>query len=265
MIWQMIEDWFRGILTDGILSNLSGLFDSVNTEVGEIATQVGTTPAGWNAGIFNMIRSLSENVIVPIAGVIITFVMCYELIQLVIEKNNLHDLDTWIFFKWIFKTFVAVLLVTNTWNIVMGVFDVTQSVVNQSAGVIISDTSIDVTTVITDIEAKLDAMSVGGLLGLWFQSLFVGLTMKALSICIMLGAQGLYNISTRVSNPQPGDLVFFTGTYDTPGVSHVGIYVGEDGDGSPVMLHCGDPIQYTKLDTSYWQSHFYAYGRLHYN
>ena len=165
MIWQMIEDWFRGILTDGILSNLSGLFDSVNTEVGEIATQVGTTPAGWNAGIFNMIRSLSENVIVPIAGVIITFVMCYELIQLVIEKNNLHDLDTWIFFKWIFKTFVAVLLVTNTWNIVMGVFDVTQSVVNQSAGVIISDTSIDVTTVITDIEAKLDAMSVGGLLG----------------------------------------------------------------------------------------------------
>ena len=141
MIWQMIEDWFRGILTDGILSNLSGLFDSVNTEVGEIATQVGTTPAGWNAGIFNMIRSLSENVIVPIAGVIITFVMCYELIQLVIEKNNLHDLDTWIFFKWIFKTFVAVLLVTNTWNIVMGVFDITQSVVNDSAGVIISDTT----------------------------------------------------------------------------------------------------------------------------
>jgi hypothetical protein len=190
LIWQMIEDWFRGILTDGILSNLSGLFDSVNTEVGEIATQVGTTPAGWNAGIFNMIRSLSENVIVPIAGVIITFVMCYELIQIVIEKNNLHDLDTWIFFKWIFKTFVAVLLVTNTWNIVMGVFDVTQSVVNQSAGVIISDTSIDVTTVITDIEAKLDAMSVGGLLGLWFQSLFVGLTMKALSICIMLVVYG---------------------------------------------------------------------------
>ena len=203
MIWQMIEDWFRGILTDGILSNLSGLFDSVNTEVGEIATQVGTTPAGWNAGIFNMIRSLSENVIVPIAGVIITFVMCYELIQLVIEKNNLHDLDTWIFFKWIFKTFVAVLLVTNTWNIVMGVFDITQSVVNDSAGVIISDTSIDIATVITDIEAKLDAMSVGGLLGLWFQSLFVGLTMKALSICIMLVVYGrmieIYRASRSVA------------------------------------------------------------------
>ena len=190
MIWQMIEDWFRGILTDGILSNLSGLFDSVNTEVGEIATQVGTTPAGWNAGIFNMIRSLSENVIVPIAGVIITFVMCYELIQLVIEKNNLHDLDTWIFFKWIFKTFVAVLLVTNTWNIVMGVFDATQQVVNQSAGVIIGETSIDFDTLIPDLETQLEAMDIGPLLGLWFQTLVVGLTMNILSICIFLVTYG---------------------------------------------------------------------------
>ena len=190
MIWQMIEDWFRGILTDGILSNLSGLFDSVNTEVGEIATQVGTTPAGWNAGIFNMIRSLSENVIVPIAGVIITFVMCYELIQIVIEKNNLHDLDTWIFFKWIFKTFCAVLIVTNTWNIVMGIFDVGQSVVNSSAGVIIGNTSIDISSVITDMEAQLEALGTGELFGLWFQSLFVGLTMNALSICIMLVIYG---------------------------------------------------------------------------
>lgn len=190
MIWQQIEEWFRGILTDGILANLSGLFDSINSEVGEIAGQLGTTPAAWNSGIFNMIRSLSENVVVPIAGVILTFVMCYELIQLVVEKNNLHDLDTWIFFKWIFKTFVAVLLVTNAWNIVMGIFDVTQSVVNQSAGVIISETSIDITGVVTDLETRLAEMSVGGLIGLWFQSLFVGLTMKALSICIMLVIYG---------------------------------------------------------------------------
>ena len=190
MIWQMIEDWLRGILTDGILSNLSGLFDSVNTEVGEIAAELGTTPQGWNAGIFNMIRSLSENVVVPIAGVIITFVMCYELIQLVIEKNNMHDFETFIFFKWIFKTFIAVLIVTNTWNIVMGVFDVTQSVVNQSAGVIIGNTSIDITSVIADLETQLEAMNLGALFGLWFQSLFVGLTMKALSICIMLVVYG---------------------------------------------------------------------------
>ncbi|MEE0680624.1 MAG: VirB6/TrbL-like conjugal transfer protein, CD1112 family [Candidatus Gastranaerophilaceae bacterium] len=186
MIWEQIEQWFREILTGGIIDNLSGLFDSVNTEVAEIAGELGTTPAAWNAGIFNMIRSLSENIIVPIAGIIITFVMCYELIQLVIDKNNLHDLDTWIFFKWIFKTFIAVLLVTNTWNIVMGVFDVTQSVVNQSAGVIISDTSIDIASVVTDLETRLAEMELGALFGLWFQSLFVGLTMKALSICIML-------------------------------------------------------------------------------
>ena len=186
----MIEDWFRGILTDGILSNLSGLFDSVNTEVSEIAAELGTTPQGWNTGIFNMIRSLSENVVVPIAGVIITFVMCYELIQLVIEKNNMHDFETFIFFKWIFKTFIAVLIVTNTWNIVMGVFDVTQSVVNQSAGVIIGNTSIDITSVVADLETQLEAMNLGALFGLWFQSLFVGLTMKALSICIMLVVYG---------------------------------------------------------------------------
>ena len=190
MIFDAIQEWFQELLIDGIISNLTGMFDTLNTKVGEIAGEVGMTPADWNSSIFDMIRNLSETVIVPIAGIVLTFVMCYELIQLIVEKNNLHDFDTWIFFKWIFKTFVAVLLVTNTWNIVMGVFDITQSVVNDSAGVIISDTSIDIATVITDIEAKLDAMSVGGLLGLWFQSLFVGLTMKALSICIMLVVYG---------------------------------------------------------------------------
>lgn len=187
---KWFNDWLKGLFIDGIMGNLSGLFTDMNNQISHVASQVGTSPAAWNAGVFSMIRQISETVVLPIAGIILTFVMCYELISLIIDKNNLHDLDTWIFFKWIFKTFVAVLLVTNTWNIVMGVFDVTQSVVNQSAGVIISDTSIDVTTVITDIEAKLDAMSVGGLLGLWFQSLFVGLTMKALSICIMLVVYG---------------------------------------------------------------------------
>lgn len=118
---------------------------------------MGQTPLAWNSGVFSMIRNLSETVIVPIAGVILTFVMCYELIQLVTEKNNLHDVDTWMFFKWIFKTFCAVLIVTNTWNIVMGIFDVGQSVVNSSAGVIIGNTSIDISSVITDMEAQLEA------------------------------------------------------------------------------------------------------------
>ena len=190
MIIDWLNDWIRGILTDGIIGNLSGMFDTVNQKVGEIAGEVGATPQGWNAGIFNMIRSLSETVIIPIAGAVLAFVMTYELIQMVTEKNNLHDIDTWMFFKCVFKSFAAVLIVTNTWNIVMGIFDMAQQVVNQSAGVIIGNTSIDMATVITDLEARLDAMSLGGLVGLWFQSLFVGLTMNILSICIMLVIYG---------------------------------------------------------------------------
>ena len=189
-IIQVLTDWLKEILVSGIMGNLTGMFDEVNQKVGEVSTQVGLTPQAWNRDIFSMVQNLSETVMVPIAGVILAFVMTLELIQLIVDKNNFHDIESAVFFKWIFKTFVAVLLVTNTWNIVMGVFDITQSVVNDSAGVIISDTSIDIATVITDIEAKLDAMSVGGLLGLWFQSLFVGLTMKALSICIMLVVYG---------------------------------------------------------------------------
>lgn len=190
MIIDWLNDWFRGVLIDGITGNLSGLFDTVNQKVGEIAGEVGATPQGWNAGIFNMIRGLSETVIIPIAGAVLAFVMTYELIQMVTEKNNLHDIDTWMFFKWVFKSFAAVLIVTNTWNIVMGIFDMAQQVVNQSAGVIIGNTSIDIATVITDLQGKLEAMSLGGLIGLWFQSLFVGLTMNILSVCIMLVIYG---------------------------------------------------------------------------
>lgn len=189
-ILDKLDEWLRGLLTESILGNLSGMFDMVNTKVGEIAGEVGQTPLAWNSGVYSMIRNLSETVIVPIAGVILTFVMCYELIQLITEKNNMHDVDTWMFFKWIFKTFCAVLLVTNTWNIVMGIFDVAQSVVSQSSGVILGNTSVDVAGVIGDIEAKLEALSTGELFGLWFQSLFVGLTMNALSICIMLVIYG---------------------------------------------------------------------------
>ena len=190
MILDWLEEWFKGVLIDGITSNLTGLFDTVNTKVGEIAADVGATPQGWNSGIFNMLRNLSETVIVPIAGAILALIMCYELIQLIAEKNSMHDMDSWMLFRWVFKSAAAVLLVSNTWNIVMGVFDLTQSVVNQSAGVIISDTSIDITSVVTDLDNRLSGMDIGGLLGLWFQSLFVGLTMNILSICIMLVVYG---------------------------------------------------------------------------
>ena len=189
-ILDKLAEWLKELLISGILGNLSGMFDTVNTKVGEIAGEDGMTPSAWNGGVFNLIRSLSETVIIPIAGIILTFVMCYELIQLVIEKNNLHDVDTWIFFKWIFKTFVAVFLVTNTWNIVMAIFDVAQNVVSQSGGIISGSTSIDLSTAIPDMEAQLEAMDLGPLLGLWFQSMVVGLTMNILSICIFLVVYG---------------------------------------------------------------------------
>ena len=189
-ILDKLAEWLKELLISGILGNLSGMFDTVNTKVDEIAGEVGMTPSAWNGGVFNLIRSLSETVIIPIAGIILTFVMCYELIQLVIEKNNLHDVDTWIFFKWIFKTFVAVFLVTNTWNIVMAIFDVAQNVVSQSGGIISGSTSIDLSTAIPDMEAQLEAMDLGPLLGLWFQSMVVGLTMNILSICIFLVVYG---------------------------------------------------------------------------
>ena len=190
MILDWLEEWFKGVLIDGITSNLTGLFDTVNTKVGEIAADVGATPQGWNSSVFNMLRNLSETVIVPIAGAILALIMCYELIQLIVEKNNMHDVDSWLFFRWVFKSAAAIILVSNTWNIVMGVFDVTQSVVNQSAGVIIGSTSVDITSVVTDLDTRLSSMDIGGLLGLWFQSLFVGLTMNILSICIMLVVYG---------------------------------------------------------------------------
>ena len=189
-LWDSITEWLKELLVSGIMSNLSGMFDHVNQKVGEISTQVGTTPQAWNSGVFSMVQNLSETVIVPIAGAILAFVMTLELIQLITDKNNLHDVDTWMFFKWIFKTACAILIVTNTWTIVMGVFDVAQSVVNNAAGVIISDASIDISSVVTDMEARLMEMDLGPLFGLWFQSLFVGITMWALTICIFIIVYG---------------------------------------------------------------------------
>ena len=186
-VLDSLVEWLKEILVGGIVNNLSGMFDSVNSQVGEIAGQVGATPQAWNGAIYNMIRTLSDNVILPIAGVILAFVMTMELIQMISDKNSMHgDVDTWMFFKWIFKTACAVLLVTNTWNIVMGVFDVGQSVVNSAAGVISGDASVDITTVVVDLEERLMEMDLGPLFDLWFQSLFVGICTWALTICIFI-------------------------------------------------------------------------------
>ncbi|MEG1594194.1 MAG: CD0415/CD1112 family protein, partial [Oscillibacter sp.] len=142
ILTDWITDWIKELLIDGIMGNLDGLFETVNTQVGEISVQVGTTPTAWNAGVFSLIRQLSETVILPIAGLILTFVATYELIQLILERNNLHDIETAVFFKWIFKTCCAILILSNTFNIVMAVFDVSQNVIAQSAGLIQGSTDV---------------------------------------------------------------------------------------------------------------------------
>lgn len=189
-LWDAITDWLKELLISGTLSNLSGLFDGVNSKVGDIAAQVGTTPQAWNSSIYNMVHTLSENVVMPIAGVILAFVMTLELVQILMDKNNFHDIEAAVYFRWIFKTACAVLIVTNTWNIVMGIFDAAQEVVNGASGVIIGNTSIDLAAVLPDLETQLEAMELGPLFGLWFQSLFVGITMWALTICIFIIVYG---------------------------------------------------------------------------
>jgi len=183
-LFDAIADWFRGILIDGIMSNFAGMFDEVNSKVGEIASQVGQTPAGWNAGVFNLIRTLSETVIIPVAGMILTFVLCYELITMVIEKNNMADFDTFNIFKWIFKTFVATYILTHTFDIVMGIFALAQHVVNGSAGVIGGNLNVDVA--LADLEAQLAAMGTGELIGLYMESAILSLAMKAISLCVFI-------------------------------------------------------------------------------
>ena len=189
ILTEWITEWLKGLLIEGIMGNLTGLFDTVNTRVGEIAVQVGTTPAAWNAGVFSLIRQISETVILPIAGLILTFVATYELIQMLIDRNNLHDIDTWLFFKWIFKTAAAILILSNTFNIVNAVFDVSQSVIARSSGIIQGST--DITPGMLDtLEATLETMGLGELLGLFMQSMLIGFTMTALNIIIFVLVYG---------------------------------------------------------------------------
>lgn len=189
-LWNRLTEWLKEMLVGGIMDNLTGLFDSVNEQVSEIAGTVGQTPQGWNGGVFSMIQNLSENVVVPIAGIILAIVVTMELIQMLIDRNNMHDFDTFMIYKWIFKTFVSVTIVTNTWNIVMAVFDVAQNVVNNAAGIIISDTSLDLSSVVTNMEARLMDMEIGSLFGLWFQSMLVGMISWGLTISIFVIVYG---------------------------------------------------------------------------
>ena len=189
-LWEQITDWLKEVLISGIISNLTGMFDSTNEQIGNIVGEVGLTPQAWNSGIFNMIQNLSETVVLPIAGAVLAFLMTLELIQLITDKNNLNDVDTWMFFKWVFKSAAAALILSNTWTIVMGVFDVAHGVVSSAAGVIVGNTSIDITSVLSGLEAQLEAMDLGPLFGLWCQSLFVGICTWAITICIFIVIYG---------------------------------------------------------------------------
>lgn len=185
-IFDAIEEWMRDLLTGMVTSNLTTMFTDVNEKTGEIATQVGMTPQGWNSSIYNMVQSLSNSVIVPIAGIIITMVLCYELISMLTERNNLHDVDTWMFFKYFFKMWVAVFLVSNTWTITMAVFDVGQSVVNSAAGTISGSTTIDISSFTSTISTTMESMELGELFVLMLETFILSFCMKVMSVLIMV-------------------------------------------------------------------------------
>jgi len=189
-LFDGITNWIRQFLIDGIMASFARIFGYVNDQVADIAVQVGQTPAGWNAGVFAMIRNLSETVVLPIAGMILTFVLCYELIQLIIEKNNLQDFDTFNIFKWIFKTFIAVFILTNTFNIVMAIFDLAQTVINNAATLIVGDTALGSPEMMAALEATMEGMGIGELMGIWLQIQLIGLAMFIMSIVIFIVVVG---------------------------------------------------------------------------
>ncbi len=184
-----MTEWLQGALVDGIMDLLSGMFATVNDRVADISAQVGTPPGSFEPGVFAMIRQISENVVLPIAGLILTFIACYELIQLIIAHNNLANFETWIFFKWVFKTTVAVYLISNCFTITMAVFDVAQHVVSSAGGIIGGSTAVD-DSALMSMRSTLEHMELGALMGTFMQALVVQLTVRALSVVIFVIVYG---------------------------------------------------------------------------
>jgi len=207
-IFQKITEWLKEMLVSGIMESLSGMFDSVNQQVSDVAAQVGTSPVNFSPGVFAMIRNVSESVIIPIAGLILTFIACYELIQLIIDHNNLANFETWIFFKWVFKTFVAVMLITNTFNITMAVFDVAQHVISSAGGVIGGSTAVDGSS-LSSMQATLEGMEIGPLIGTYMEILILGIGIHNMSayirkmaldgLCICLDLKDIRSLTEQVA------------------------------------------------------------------
>lgn len=189
-LWMKISEWLKELLVAGIIGNLSGLFDGINDKVAQITDVVGMTPQQWNGGVFSMVKNLSETVVTPIAGIILTAVACIELLSMMIERNNMRDFDLFEVFKWLMKTTFAVMIVSNTWTIVMGVFEATQSVVNRAAGVVVADTSIHMEEIIVNLEQRLMEMEVGPLFGLFIQSVLMQIISWLLTISIFVIVYG---------------------------------------------------------------------------
>lgn len=222
LIIDALSDWIKSGMVDAVESQYQGIFDSVNSQVTDVSSQVGQTPQGWNGNVFSMIKTLSESVVVPIAGMILTFVLVYELIQMILEKNNMHDFDTFNIFKWIFKTFVAAYLLTNCFSIVMAVFDLAQSVITQGAGII--NNNLDVDASMSDLRSKLEAMGVWELIGLWLESNIIHLCMlnQAQSDRTILAKQlgiSQHQLS-HVTQSGPGEGLLFFGNVIIPFVDH---------------------------------------------
>ncbi len=189
-LFEEIEKWMRQLLSGMVTSNLTNMFTDVNQKTGEIASQVGQTPQGWNGSIFSMIRNLSNSVIIPIAGMIITFILCYELISMVTSANNMHDVDTFMFFKYFFKMWVAVWIVSHTFDMVMAIFDVGQHVVNSAAGIIGGSTAIDISTLVGQMSTTMQTMEIGELVLLALETLLVSFGMKVMSVIITVVLYG---------------------------------------------------------------------------
>lgn len=188
-LWNSIIEKLKELLISGLMTWIGGMFDDMNGKVSEVATQVGTSPADFSPEIFSMIRNISETVIMPIAGLVLTFIACYELIHMVIDRNNLANFETWIFFKWVFKTFVAVMLITNTFNITMAVFDVAQHVVSNAGGIISQSTEVDAMDM-AELETKLKAMEIGPLLGMYFEVAFIRIGIQVMSKIVFIIVYG---------------------------------------------------------------------------
>ena len=188
-IFDKIEEFFREFLLGGIKANLESMFLDINSQVGNIAADVGKTPMGWNGEVFNFIKSINDSVIIPIAGLIITAVLCIELINMVMQKNNMHDTDTFEFFKYIIKMWIAVWLASHAFEFSMAVFDVAQNMVNKAAGVINTSAVVSADQIVQMVDALKDK-ELGELLMILFETSLVKIAIQGISVVVMLVVYG---------------------------------------------------------------------------